>query len=422
MLRNIVPNQEHIFPCYNSVVLNQVAVQKTYLVTGGTGFLGSRLAVYLLKRGSKIVFVGRPRNGISFDLRIRNVLFQTDETVDFSLVHTIEGDTTKEKLGISDELIRKMNGSIHGIWHLAADLSFKPEDKKKVFTTNTYALKNILKVGEMLKSPVYFTSTAYVHGKYNGMAYEHHSEKPKRFNNFYEESKYIAEEMLQDWGKRNGNNFIIFRLSILIQQKYRNLSFFGFYSFVGALFNLKKNMLKYVRRHNLFTKLLGVGFSGDNLSCPIPFLYCKKSILNLMPVERAIDWITKISEDRGALNNIFHITNPKPFSMQKITNETFRALHFNLIIISASRTLTSIYYQALFLLGFCLKGLRPLSKRVSTYKNYMLGSVLYDMTNTKKVLGEEIISGLALDEEFLYTVIKDFLTKLNEKLPINFDI
>jgi thioester reductase-like protein len=46
-------------------------MNKTYLLTGGNGFLGSLLSIELIKRGDKIIFLGRSKNNKSFEQRIK---------------------------------------------------------------------------------------------------------------------------------------------------------------------------------------------------------------------------------------------------------------------------------------------------------------------------------------------------------------
>jgi len=57
-------------------------MRKTFLLTGGTGFLGSLFAVELIKRGDKVIFLGRSKNNESFRERIKKILDLINKDID----------------------------------------------------------------------------------------------------------------------------------------------------------------------------------------------------------------------------------------------------------------------------------------------------------------------------------------------------
>jgi thioester reductase-like protein len=73
--------------------------RKTYLLTGGTGFLGSLLSLQLLKKGNKIIFLGRSKNGEPFKNRIEKKLRNLGENVAFENIETLEIELSKKNLG-----------------------------------------------------------------------------------------------------------------------------------------------------------------------------------------------------------------------------------------------------------------------------------------------------------------------------------
>jgi len=107
-------------------------MEKTYLLTGGTGFLGTLLASKLIKDGHKIIFLGRTKNGIDIYDRIKDSLWNYDNTIDINSLEVLEMNMSDENLGFSEKIIDKLkNRKIDGFWHLAANLSFKQKIKTR---------------------------------------------------------------------------------------------------------------------------------------------------------------------------------------------------------------------------------------------------------------------------------------------------
>lgn len=369
---------------------------KTYLLTGGTGFLGSLLSLELIKRGGNIIFLGRRKNGENFEKRIKNILKSIDSQFSTNNIETVEIDLYRNDLGLTEEFIDKFRGKISGIWHLAANLSFREKDRKEIFSTNIGGLKNILNLAETIKSPVFYTSTAYVHGQRPGVIYEEDIIKPKHFNNSYEESKFEGEMVIKKWGEKENNKFIIFRPSIFIERKRKALSFFGYYAIVYALYKIKQK--------------LG---NGKKIFF-IPFLCSKKCFLNLMPIDIAINWMLKISFEPKAIGKTFHITNPSPFSMKEISEQTFRALDMEIPIIKAPGWFIRFCFSLLYFLSFLLRPIRSLAKKFYYYKYYMTEYNIYDMKNTKEIMGNNLTNQFQFSPNFIENIAREFIDKIKK--------
>ncbi|MEI6490859.1 MAG: SDR family oxidoreductase, partial [bacterium] len=183
-------------------------MNKTYLITGGTGFMGSQLAKKILESGNRVIFVGRQKRGENYQNRIR----EQYKSYDANLTETLEVDL---EVIDSNDLINKIvsiSSKLDGIWHLAANLSFKDSDRNQVFAANKNSTSTIIKVAKKFNTTLYHTSTAYVHGRGSGTSMEEFNLKPKYFNNPYEESKYEAEQLIKN---STDLKYVIFRPSIL---------------------------------------------------------------------------------------------------------------------------------------------------------------------------------------------------------------
>lgn len=371
-------------------------MNKTYILTGGTGFLGSLLSVELIKRGDKVIFLGRGKNGETFDKRIRNTLKIIDSALSLDNIEVFEIDLNSKNLGLPENAIEKFKNKIDGIWHLAANLSFKERNRQTIFSTNVDGLKNILEFATLIKAPVYYASTAYVHGQKPGIVFEDELIKPNRFNNPYEESKFEAEKIVKKWGAEKNNKFIIFRPSILIERERKTLSFFGYYAVVHSLYKMKKKV-------------------GDKqLKISIPFLYSKDAFLNLMPIDIAIDWMMKISSNPEAIGKTFNITNPLPFPMGDITKQTFEALNIKIPVFGAPKWFTKFYFSTFYFISFIIKPLRGLAKKLYYYKYYMTEYNVYDMKNTKEIIGDDLVNQFQFAPNFIENITREFIDKMEE--------
>lgn len=366
---------------------------KTYFLTGGTGFLGSFLSAELLKKGNRIIFLGRSKDGVSFEKRIHQNLKNIDSSISLNNVKTIETDFQKNDLGIKET--DWVNEKIDGFWHLAASLSFREKDRKETFSTNVGSLKNILQFVSRINRPIYYVSTAYVHGKRPGEIFERDLVRPKRgFNNPYEESKFEAEKIIREWGKQKENRFITFRTSILVEEGERKtINFFGYYAVVHSLYKLKKKL--------------------GNKKIFFPFPFHKSSSLNLMPVSIAIDWMIEISQNPKALGKTFHITNPTPFSIKEMAEQTFKIFGFKILTFKTPRWFTRLYFSLFCLLGSLIKPLRGIAGKFYYFKYYIVEDNTYDMANTEKFVGEEKIRQIKFPSDFVKTIAENFVKKLN---------
>ena len=369
---------------------------KTYLLTGGTGFLGSLFSIELIKKRDKVIFLGRAKDDKSFEQRIKEKLQSIEPNISLNNLEIVEINLHKENLEISNGYTDRFSGKIDAIWHLAANLSFKEKDKEKIFNTNIDGLKNILNLARKIEAPIFYISTAYVHGQRPGIIFEDELIKPKHFNNYYEESKFEAERLIKKWGTEKNNKFIIFRPSILIDPKVRTLSFFGYYAIVRYLYKLKKK------------------FNQKELKVFVPYPYSEKCLLNLMPVDIAIKWMLDISYNPKSFCKTFHITNPKPFPMKDISKQTFDAFNIKIPLVKMSGWFIRLCFSALYYLSFLLRPIRGLAKGFYYYRYYMTEYNVYDMKNTNEIIGDNLANQFNFPDNYIENVAREFIKKLNE--------
>lgn len=366
-------------------------MNKTYLLTGATGFLGSLLALELIKNKDKLIFLGRSKDGDSFEQRIKGKLKKIDGNISFENMGFLEIDLGNNNLGLSPKTTDKMKNKADGIWHLAANLSFKKEDRGGVFETNVNGLKNILDLADKINAPAYYTSTAYVNGKRQGLIYEKNLTRPKGFNNPYEESKFEAEKIITKWEKENKKrSYIIFRPGILVEKEGRAAGFFGYYVVLSSIYKLGKKLPKKFR------------------NLPVPFPYNKKVYVNLMPAKTAVEWMAKIAEDPNSADGTFHITNPHPFPIKEVVEQTFKISGLRVWLFPAPLWFVNLYFFLFTALGK-FTPLKKIAQKFYYYKCYMVGRSTFDMSNTKKIISEKKVNELKFDGNFVRDIAEKFI-------------
>ncbi len=107
-------------------------------------------------------------------------------------IELVEGDITRPDLGLADAA-REAADAVE-IFHLAAiyDLSV-PRDL--ALRVNVEGTRNVLAFARRARAleRLQYVSTCYVSGRHAGTFLEEDLEKGQAFNNFYEETKYLAE-------------------------------------------------------------------------------------------------------------------------------------------------------------------------------------------------------------------------------------
>jgi nucleoside-diphosphate-sugar epimerase len=274
-------------------------------ITGGAGFLGSRLLIQILANtDSSIFLLTRPCSRHSNpEIRLRGLLE--------SLLHDnillskylrritiIEGDIIQKGLCMTGKILSYLKKNLDIIYHLAAELDIR-NSYKHISLVNVSGTVNILdfamqckKTGRFKK--VNYISTAYVLGTKGLEDFsfsENHLELSQGFNNLYEKTKYEAEMAVRDYRKKS-LLVDVFRPSIIIDSlpitDYRLFSEFfrPFRFFISGIFKC-------------------VPARAD-------------SRYNLVSVDDAAKAIFIISDSANAKNRNYHIVNNRYISLKRI--------------------------------------------------------------------------------------------------------
>ena len=164
----------------------------TVFFTGFPGFLGVELLPRVLARraGDEATCLVQPKFAELARRRAADLAAARPELA--GRIRLVEGDVTRPGLGLADPAAAASD--VAEVFHLAAiyDLSVARDVGMKV---NVEGTKNVLdfaaRSGRL--SRFQYVSTCYVSGRHPGTFTEADLELGQRFNNFYEETKYLAE-------------------------------------------------------------------------------------------------------------------------------------------------------------------------------------------------------------------------------------
>jgi nucleoside-diphosphate-sugar epimerase len=264
-------------------------------LTGFPGFLGTRLVRSLADQHADASFqlLIQPK----FEVKARQVLRRLGLEDRATL---LPGDITKPDLGLGgrrDELAR----SITRAFHLAAvyDLSIPRDIGWSVNVDGTRHIVDLLEQAPNLEMFGYI-STAYVSGRRTGVIREDELVHNAGFKNFYEETKYHAEVVVQ--GRMDAVPTIVFRPAVVVGDSETGETA----KFDGPYFILKA--LQKLPQVTLMTRI-GSG-QGE---------------VNLVPVDYVIDAMTYLSDQPEHIGETFHLTDPHPMTTQGLM-ETFTNL------------------------------------------------------------------------------------------------
>jgi len=301
--------------------------ESVFLVTGGTGFIGSHIAVELLKKGYTVVLVCRPGKGLSARERVERLLswFQINDRPEVSRLEVIEGFIDQPGLGLAAREYERLSERIDEIIHCAANTAFPETKRKEVETANIKTLENLLTlaVRGRHKGGGYFfhhISTAYVAGKRTGICREELI-NTHEFHNVYEETKYYAERYVWEKYPAEGIRVNIYRPSIIYGHSKTGRTFrFNALYFPVKTAHLLKRVYETDIKENQGKKArqMGVRMEDDGaVYLPIRLERKTGSFINLIPIDFFIDAFFAIMEE-SLEGDIFHIVSSAPKRLEEI--------------------------------------------------------------------------------------------------------
>jgi nucleoside-diphosphate-sugar epimerase len=257
----------------------------TIFFTGYPGFLGSELLPRLLRRDptATALCLVQPKFASLAHERARPL---------GDRVRFVEGDITTRIDAPADDVTE--------IYHLAAiyDLAVSRDLGMRV---NVDGTRHVLDFAERCRAlrRLQYVSTCYVSGRYDGVFREADLDVGQRFNNFYEETKFLAEVEVR---RRSGLPAIVYRPSVVVGDSATGAT----QKFDGPYF-----VMQWLLRQPRIALLPVVGRP-------------KRYTFNVVPRDFIVDAIEALSNS-AAPGQTFHLADPEPLTVDETINAIARA-------------------------------------------------------------------------------------------------
>jgi NAD(P)-dependent dehydrogenase (short-subunit alcohol dehydrogenase family) len=261
----------------------------SYLVTGGTGFIGTFLIERLLRRTGTIhVLV---REGSEHKLE---AIRERWGAVEGEIVPVI-GDLTEPSCGVSDDDLERLRGEIDHVFHLAAvyDLETDAEWQR---TVNVDGTRHLLELADSIDAGrLHHVSSIAAAGDYEGTFTEEMFSEATGLAHPYFRTKHDSEGVVRDectvpWR--------VYRPSIVVGHSETGEidKVDGPYFFFPAIERLA------------------------NLPQQLPLLGLEGGPVNMVPVDFVVDALDHIAHLDGRDGETFHLVDPDPPSFGRVAN------------------------------------------------------------------------------------------------------
>jgi nucleoside-diphosphate-sugar epimerase len=302
------------------------------LVTGATGFLGSHIAVALLRAGRRVAVLARSSKALSARDRIGRLArwFGLDPSA-AGAIEIVEGDLLDPGWARTAAAGPAGAGRFDEIVHCASNTAFAERKRAEVEAANIGGLGTILDLA-VRGGCVFFhhVSTAYAAGRRAGLCLEDWVESGP-FTNVYEETKARGEIMARDVCRREGIRLNVYRPTVVYGDSTtgRTLRFNALYFPVKAALSIRDIYLNDLRRgKGQKAAEVGIHLTRDGrLFLPLRIETRPEAGINLVPIDHCVSAFLAILED-GLEGGIYHIANPKPVRVEDLV--AFGTRHFGL--------------------------------------------------------------------------------------------
>lgn len=272
----------------------------TIFLTGFPGFLGSELLWRVLERSPEKSALCLVQAKFEDLARRRAAELESAHPAVAGRIHLALGDITLPGLGLPEATAAEVSE----IYHLAAvyDLSVSRELALQVNVEGTrHTLDFAAKCPRLER--FHYVSTCYVSGRYAGTFTEADLVKGQSFQNFYEETKYLAEVDVQERMKA-GLPATIYRPGIVVGDSRTGAT----QKFDGPYY-----VIRWLLKQPAALAFLPV--PGDP----------KATVVNVVPRDYVIDAMLHLSGSPRSLGKVYQLADPNALTVDEILRVVARA-------------------------------------------------------------------------------------------------
>lgn len=266
----------------------------TIFFTGFPGFLGVELLPRVLRRSpeDRAVCLVQGRFAGLARTRVDEIVGRHPELS--GRIELVEGDITVPGLGLDDPA--GVAATTTEVWHLAAvyDLAVARELAVRI---NVAGTRHVLDFTEQAPdlARLQYVSTCYVSGRYAGPFGEDDLDVGQVFNNYYEETKFLAEAEVAE-RRQGGLPTTVYRPSIVVGD-----------STTGE--TQKRDGPYFAMQWLLRQKRLAVmPMVGD----PTAFRF------NIVPRDFVVDAIAHLSGEDRSKDRVYQLADPHPLTVEEL--------------------------------------------------------------------------------------------------------
>lgn len=266
--------------------------RESFFITGFPGFIAGRLVEQLVGPERQMFLLVEKRFVDQAMEEVEQIASESSTPLDNFVI--VEGDITHPKLGISAADLEVIRIETTDIFHLAAayDLGVAKEIALNVNLLGTRHVNDLARSIKDLRR-LHYVSTCYVAGKRTGKILETELEHDAGFRNFYEETKYLAEQEVEKL--KSHLPVTIYRPSVVVgdSRTGETAKYDGIY-----------HLIHYLRMAPLLLRVVNVGN--------------KDVRLNLVPIDFVVDAIAALAFDEAALGKTLAIADSAPLTTAEL--------------------------------------------------------------------------------------------------------
>ncbi len=279
--------------------MSLVGFEETIFVTGFPGFIAGRLVEELAAEKTQVFLLVQNTFVQKAIEDIEEIAERTSVPLEnFAL---IEGDLGEEQIGMSNEDYESIIHEVTDVFHLAAAYSLDV-DKDLAYRVNLKGTENINNLVKKIKNlrRYNYVSTCYVAGEREDRIFETELEHGEAFRNYYEETKYHAEILVEEL--KADYPITIYRPAVVCgdSQTGETAKYDGIYY-----------LMSFIQKFPEGFRLINVGNDAVRL--------------NLVPVDFVVDAIVALRSDEKAEGKTVALADPSPMTTKEVCDSIAKA-------------------------------------------------------------------------------------------------